>query len=72
MRMHDLRHLHASVLLGEGLPLTAVNLHRALDEAVFAAYGWPTDLSAEEILERLLAENLRRSAMDPSPRAAVP
>ena len=32
--------------------------HRKLDEAVFAAYGWPSDLSDEEILERLLALNL--------------
>ena len=32
--------------------------HRRLDEAVFAAYGWPPDLSDEEILERLLALNL--------------
>ena len=32
--------------------------HRRLDEAVFAAYGWPSDLSDDEILERLLALNL--------------
>lgn len=34
--------------------------HRRLDESVFAAYGWPPDLSDDEILERLLALNLRR------------
>ncbi|MCB1007622.1 MAG: class I SAM-dependent DNA methyltransferase [Acidobacteria bacterium] len=34
--------------------------HRKLDEAVFDAYGWPADLSDEEILERLLALNLER------------
>ena len=34
--------------------------HAELDTAVAAAYGWPADLSDEEILERLLAENLRR------------
>ncbi len=33
-------------------------VHKNLDEAVFAAYGWPADLSDEEILERLLALNL--------------
>ncbi len=38
------------------------NLHRALDEAVAAAYGWPADLSAEELLTRLLALNQARSA----------
>ena len=32
-----------------------------LDEAVFAAYGWKSDLSDEEILEKLLALNLERS-----------
>jgi type II restriction/modification system DNA methylase subunit YeeA len=35
--------------------------HRKLDQAVFAAYGWPDDLSDEEILERLLALNLERA-----------
>lgn len=35
--------------------------HRRLDEAVFAAYGWPIDLTNEQILERLLALNLERA-----------
>ena len=38
------------------------NLHRALDNAVFDAYGWPADIEDEEILERLLALNLERAA----------
>ena len=29
--------------------------HKKLDEAVFAAYGWKSDLSDEEILEKLLS-----------------
>lgn len=37
------------------------NAHKALDAAVFAAYGWPADLSDEAILERLLALNLDRT-----------
>ena len=37
------------------------NAHRKLDAAVFAAYGWPSDLSDDEILARLLALNLERS-----------
>lgn len=37
------------------------NAHRALDEAVFAAYGWPVDLSDEVLLARLLDLNLARS-----------
>lgn len=35
--------------------------HAKLDEAVAAAYGWPADLSDEEILKRLLALNLERA-----------
>ena len=37
------------------------NAHRALDEAVADAYGWPGDLAEGEILERLLALNLERA-----------
>jgi type II restriction/modification system DNA methylase subunit YeeA len=35
--------------------------HRRLDEAVCSAYGWPSDLSDDDILEKLLALNLERS-----------
>ena len=35
--------------------------HKKLDEAVFAAYGWPSNLSDEKILERLLVLNLGRA-----------
>jgi hypothetical protein len=35
--------------------------HKKLDEAVFAAYGWKSELSDEEILEKLLALNLERA-----------
>lgn len=35
--------------------------HKKLDEAVFAAYGWPSDLSDEEILERLLRLSMERA-----------
>ena len=37
------------------------NAHRRLDEAVFAAYRWPADLSNDEILARLLALSLERA-----------
>ncbi len=36
--------------------------HATLDRAVFDAYGWPHDLTDEQILERLLALNLERAA----------
>jgi hypothetical protein len=35
--------------------------HKTLDEAVAAAYGWPADLTDEQILESLLAMNLERA-----------
>jgi type II restriction/modification system DNA methylase subunit YeeA len=38
------------------------NAHRDLDTAVAAAYGWPADLSNDEILERLFALNQQRAA----------
>jgi hypothetical protein len=35
--------------------------HRKLNAAVLGAYGWPHDLSDEQILERLLALNVERA-----------
>jgi len=36
--------------------------HQKLDAAVAAVYGWPANLSDEQILEKLLALNLERAA----------
>jgi len=36
--------------------------HKKLDAAVAIAYGWPADLTDEQILERLLALNFERAA----------
>ena len=36
--------------------------HRNLDEAVFNAYGWPPNLTDDEVLARLLALNQERAA----------
>ncbi len=38
------------------------NAHAALDQSVFAAYGWPEETEDEEILKRLLDLNLERSS----------
>jgi len=46
-------------------PTWLINAHRALDEAVFAAYGWPESpdkLPEAEIIERLLRLNLERES----------
>jgi type II restriction/modification system DNA methylase subunit YeeA len=42
-------------------PTWLENVHKKLDEAVFAAYGWPSDLSDEKVLQNLLGLNLERS-----------
>ena len=36
-------------------------IHTELDRAVLEAYGWPPDLTDEQLLERLLALNLQRA-----------
>ncbi len=36
--------------------------HEKLDAAVAAAYGWPANLTDDQILERLLKLNLERAA----------
>jgi len=38
--------------------------HAALDDAVADAYGWPRDLSDEQVLERLFALNQSRAAAE--------
>lgn len=43
-------------------PAWLEDAHEALDMAVFAAYGWPTDLPEDAILERLLKLNQERAA----------
>jgi hypothetical protein len=43
-------------------PTWLTNAHYDLDAAVAAAYGWPVDLSDDEVLGRLLELNLARSA----------
>ena len=45
----------------EGLISTLKQLHDELDLAVFDAYGWPHNLTEEQILERLVALNQERA-----------
>ncbi len=47
-------------------PEWLANAHRTLDEAVFAAYGWPKSLDDQEILSKLLALNQHRAARKPN------
>jgi hypothetical protein len=43
-------------------PAWLANAHKKLDEAVFAAYGWPADLSDDDSLAKLLTLILERAA----------
>ncbi|MBI1914903.1 MAG: class I SAM-dependent DNA methyltransferase [Planctomycetes bacterium] len=43
------------------MPSWLEQAHRKLNEAVFAAYGWPAALTDEELLGRLLELNLQRA-----------
>ena len=43
-------------------PEWLTNAHRILDEAVFSAYGWPTNLTDQQVLSRLLDLNHARAA----------
>ncbi len=50
------KHIHE-----KGLVSVLKQIHDELDAAVFDAYGWPHDLTDEEILERLVALNHERA-----------
>jgi hypothetical protein len=50
------------VIHDQGLVSVLKQLHDDLDAAVFDAYGWPKDLTDEQILERLVKLNAERAA----------
>ncbi len=50
------------VIHEQGLVSVLKQIHDDLDAAVAAAYGWPVDLSDEEILQRLVDLNAERAA----------
>jgi REP element-mobilizing transposase RayT len=50
----------------QGLVAVLRQLHDELDAAVADAYGWPADLPAGEILQRLVELNARRAAEEAS------
>ncbi|MGV8830385.1 MAG: class I SAM-dependent DNA methyltransferase [Devosia sp.] len=45
--------------------------HKALDAAVAEAYGWPADLSDDDVLARLFALNQQRAAAEAVQQAAL-
>jgi hypothetical protein len=49
-------------------PEWLLEAHRAIDAAVAAAYGWPTDITTDEALDKLLQLNLARGAQAKSPQ----
>ena len=46
--------------------------HKKLDAAVLAAYGWPAELTDEEILARLLSLNWERTETSPANKRVKP
>jgi hypothetical protein len=44
------------------IPRPARFAHKELDAVVACAYGWPADLTDEQVLEKLIALNLERAA----------
>jgi hypothetical protein len=49
------------IIHAHGLVSVLKQIHDDLDAAVFAAYGWPADLSDEQILEKLVALNAEQA-----------
>jgi len=49
--------------LYNGRPTWLELIHRRLDQAVFDAYGWPHELTDDDILSRLLALNMERAGV---------
>ena len=49
------------VMHEQGLVSVLKQIHDDLDAAVFDAFGWPSTLTDEEILERLVALNAERA-----------
>jgi hypothetical protein len=43
-------------------PQWLIDVHKELDDAVARAYGWPADLSDDEVVERLFNLNQQRAA----------
>jgi hypothetical protein len=41
------------------------NAHQRLDNAFFAAYGWPASVTDDDLLSRLIELNLSRAAQQP-------
>jgi type II restriction/modification system DNA methylase subunit YeeA len=52
---------HERKIFDDGLVLIMKEFHDKIDVAVSEAYGWPVDLSDDEILTRLVALNKQRS-----------
>ena len=72
LKKRTLTHLYNARAAGQAAWLD--HAHRVLDEAVANAYGWTDytpEMADEEILKRLLALNLERSALQDKPKVAT-
>jgi hypothetical protein len=50
------------IIHGQGLVSVLRDIHDDIDKVVFEAYGWPTDLADEQILEKLVNLNAERAS----------
>lgn len=71
----DLRRRTLTNLYNE-MPAWLRDVHGRLDEAVLTAYGWPADITDDDLLARLLGLNLERAGsgrlQDPDTRDEAP
>ncbi len=51
-------------------PAWLTQAHERLDQAVLDAYGWPTEISDDEVIDRLLALNLERESLEAAAAAS--
>jgi hypothetical protein len=61
LRVDEALNAKEKVIHEKGLVSVLKKIHDDLDAAVFAAYGWPPDLTDEQIMERLVALNAERA-----------
>jgi hypothetical protein len=62
LRSGETLHAKDQKIHEQGLVSILLQLHTELDAAVADAYGWPANLTEEEILEKLVALNKERAA----------
>ena len=66
LRSGEMLNAKDKIIHEHGLVSILLQLHQELDAAVATAYGWPSNLTEEVILEKLVALNKERAAEETS------